>query len=717
MRVKTPTILQMESVECGATALAICMSHFGKYVSLEELRMHCGVMRDGSNVGNLIKTAEQYGFKSYGYTKDSIDDLFSIKLPFIAHWNFNHFVVVEGFNKKRIYINDPASGPRKITYQEFDESFTGIVVTVQPAEHFAKSGKKVRLWPLLKERLSAVKAPIAYISLVGLGLVVPGLMVPATTQLFYDQVINNLRLDFGLWIVSALGITALLVGILTWMQQRTLNHLNVYLTAQFQSSFLWHILRLPIHFYAQRFSGEVANRMNLNESVVNTLTDNLAIAFINIVLIFFYAWMIYFYSAAIALVGIITAVINLALLWMINRSRNDAYARVQQELGKSIGFSIGSLQSIESIKAAGNEQDVFSKWAGYFTKQLNAEREINVKDVILTAFPTFFQGLATAALLGIGSYEALHGRLTIGMLMALQGLLMAFLLPVSQMVNLGSQFQTMKINIARIDDVLKNKIDPLLINKKADTEDEIQLQGYLELKDVTFGYNPLDPPLIENLSFSLKPGERLALVGPSGSGKSTLAKLISGLYQPWKGEILYDGKPLNEIPHYQFQNSFGAVDQKIFLFAGSVEENLTLWDSTIPEQDIVTACKDANIHDVILNRLQGYEAYVIEGGTNFGGGERQRLEIARALVKNPRILVMDEATSSLDSQTEERISKNIRRRGCTCVMIAHRLSTIQECDEIIVLDKGKVVARGTHEELKQNSSLYLDLVTQEQCDG
>lgn len=712
-RIRTPTILQMEAVECGAAALAIVLAHFGKYVSLEELRIRCGVSRDGSNAYNLIEAAKTYNLEAQGF-KAEIDDLYDMPLPCIVFWNFNHFLVVEGFGKNCVYINDPANGPRKVTYEEFDESFTGVVITLQPEESFKASGAPEKLGAMLKERLKNVKVPIFYVGLAGLALVIPGLAVPTITQLFYDEVINRGRLDWSLGISLSLFFAAFLVGALTWGQQRALNRLSAKLSISFNASFLWHILRLPISFYAQRFSGEIAHRITLNSLVVMILTGNLATTFISILLVFFYICMMVAYSASIASVGLLTALINLGLLWMINRSRNDAYARMQQEFGKSIGFSIGALQSIESIKAAGNEYDVFSKWAGYYTKRLNAEREINIKDVILTTFPILFQGLSTAALLGIGAHEVLHGRLTVGMLLGVQGLMSAFLMPVTQMVNLGSSLQTMKINITRLDDVLKNKIDPVLTNAPKEKEEgATRLQGYLELRNVTFGYSPLDPPLIEKLSLSLNPGQRVALVGPSGCGKSTIAKLVCGLYEPWEGEILYDGKKIDKIPRYLFQSSFGAVDQKIFLFAGSIKENLTLWDATVETADIVQATKDACIHDEILARPHSYETQLIEEGVNFSGGERQRLEIARALINKPRILVMDEATSALDSKTEEIISKNIRRRGCTCIMIAHRLSTIQECDEIIVLDRGKVVQRGSHEELKNACGVYKDLVARE----
>lgn len=716
-RKRTPTLLQMEAVECGAAALGICLGYFGKIVPLDELRVVCGVSRDGSNAYNIIEAAKKYGLEANGY-KFELDEVKEITAPFIVFWNFNHFLVVEGFAKNFVYINDPATGPRKISYDEFDKSFTGVVITVEPTETFVKSGKKDSVILMLKDRLKTVKLPLIYIGIISLCLIIPELAVPGITQIFYDEVVIKRKFDWGIWVSLALFFCAIFVAVLTALREVALNKLNVKLSVLTSSQFLWHLLRLPIQFFAQRFSGENANRLRINYQVVNTLTGPLAVTSISVLLVIFYLLMMLSYSPSITLIAVSAALINLFVLYLINRSRNDAYARMQQELGKSIGYSIGCLQSIESIKAAGTELEAFSNWSGYYTKQINAQREINLKDIILISIPPFFIGLARAALLGIGAWQILRGNLTTGMLIALNSLAISFFEPVTALLNLGSTLQITKINILRLNDVLKNKLDPLVVSKdlnEIDIEDEknTKLDGYLELQNVTFGYCPLNPPLIENLSIKLSPGQRVALVGPSGCGKSTISKLIGGVYQPWSGQILFDGKPIDKIPRNIFQNSFGSVDQSIFLFSGSIKENIVLWDETIKDRDVVSAAKDAEIHDAILERPKGYDTNVDEGGGNLSGGEGQRLEIARALINTPHLLIMDEATSSLDSKSEETISKNIRRRGCTCVMVAHRLSTIKECDEIIVLDKGKVIQRGSHEELMSQEGVYKELVKKE----
>lgn len=714
IRKRTPTIIQMEAVECGAASLAIILAYFGKYVPLEELRATCGVTRDGSNALNLIKAAHKYGLEAKGF-KVEIDAITSLPTPFIVFWNFNHFLVVEGFGKEFVYLNDPATGPRKISYADFDDAYTGVSITFEPEEEFKRGGAPPRLWPSIKERLRSVKLPTLYLCLIGLLVLFPTLAIPAVTQIFYDNVLNAGQLNWQWAITATFILITIGIGTLTALQQKYLTRLNMRLSIKGSSEFLWHILRLPMTFYSQRFGGEIANRVSINDTAIQTLTINLAPTAINMLLIAFYAIVMIQYDLVIASIGIIAGFINLLALIIITRARTDAYARMRQETGKGVGFVIGALQHIEAIKAAGNETDFFSKWAGYYAKSLNAEREINEKDVVLTAIPFFLQSLSTAALLGIGTWRIINTDLTIGMLLALQALLNAFLSPLIQMVNLGSTLQSLKIDFARINDVMKNKVDPIFTYQQQLPQHDptTKLKGYLQLKEVSFGYSPLAPPIINKLSFELKPGQTIAFVGPSGCGKSTIAKLISGLYQPWEGEILYDGKPLKAISRKTFSNSLASVDQEIFLFSGTIKENLTLWDSTISEENLINAAKDAQIHNEILERQDGYDTMLTEGGGNLSGGQRQRLEIARTLVLSPRFLIMDEATSALDSNSEEQISKNIHRRGCTCVMIAHRLSTIKDCDEIIVLDNGTVVQRGTHDELRKVPGIYQELIQKE----
>lgn len=716
-REKTPTVIQMEAVECGAASLSIILSHFGKYVPLEELRIECGVSRDGSNALNLIKAAKKYGLEGHGYRLE-LEDVFEVNSPAIIFWEFNHFLVLEGFGKHCVYLNDPSMGPRSVSYEEFDEGYIGIALLFEPTEEFKTGGKPPSISKELFKRLKSVPSPLIYLFLAGIGLLIPGLALPGFTRIFVDNILIANLIEWKWNFLGAMVIALLIQGGLTSLQNYFLNRLNGKLSLRFSSDFLWHILRLPVSFYSQRYTAEIAYRTTFNNQIAQMLTGTLATTFINLILVIFYGIIMFQYDVIIAWIGVIAALLNLWFMLLIQRSRMDSYARLQQERSKAIGNALGGLQYIETIKSTGTESDFFSRFVGYFTKNINAQQEISRKDALLSTFPPFLQALAVMFLLGIGGWRAMHGNLTIGMLIALQTLLITFLKPVGQFVNFGQLIQNMKIDIGRLNDVLAYPIDRTYhIPSSIDLTEVKKLEGHLEFKNVTFGYSPLAPPLIENLSFEIKPGRRLALVGPTGCGKSTIAKLSCGLYLPWSGEILYDGKPYTEVSPETRHRSLASVDQEIFLFSGTIRENLTLWDTTIDETMITQSTHDAHIHEEILSRSHGYDSLLTEGGKNLSGGQRQRLEIARSLMYDPSILILDEATSSLDSETEKAISDNLRRRGCSCIMIAHRLSTIQDCDEILVLSEGKVVQRGKHDDLKMQPGLYQNLVNSEKMNN
>jgi NHLM bacteriocin system ABC transporter peptidase/ATP-binding protein len=440
----------------------------------------------------------------------------------------------------------------------------------------------------------------------------------------------------------------------------------------------------------------------------------------------FYFLIMLQYDFVLTSVAVGFAAINFFALQWLSRTRVDANMKLAQEYGKVNGVAIAGIQTIETIKASGLESDSFAKFAGYYAKALNAQQELALQTQILTIIPTLLTALTTASILVVGGFRVMNGSLSIGMLVAYQSLTASFLAPVNSLVNFGSLLQDLEADLNRLDDVLQNTVDaePLRGEGERDRGTEGQrenyqlpisfrLQGYVELRNITFGYSRVDNPLIENFSLSLEPGQRVAIVGGSGSGKSTIAKLVCGLYEPWQGEIYFDGVSRTQIPRSVLANSLAMVEQDIFLFAGTVRENLTLWDSTVSQTDLVRACSDAVIHDLIESMPGGYDAKLIEGGMNISGGQRQRLEIARAMVRNPAVLVLDEATSALDAQTELIIDRNLRRRGCSCIVIAHRLSTIRDCDEIIVLEQGKVVQRGTHEELWHSGGKYASLLRTE----
>lgn len=706
-REKTPTIIQMEAVECGAATLGIILAYYGKWLPLEELRIDCGVSRNGSNALNIVKAAQNYGLESKGYRKE-VADLFELDTPAILFWEYNHFVVLEGFSKKKVFINDPAVGPRSVSYEELDQAFTGILLTFSPTDQLETGGKPLSVFKELQGLLKPVKSGLNYLWLTGLFLLLPGIALPALSRIFIDNVLMSDLLTWKVNFILFVALGAFLAVSLNVLRNSFLNRINAALSLSTSSHFLRHILRLPVAFYSQRFSGEIAWRTQLNNKIAEMISGPLATTFIDLLLIIFYLALMFFYDVRIAITSCLFGGLNLVALYLLQRRRQDAYALVQQETGKVMGFSIGGIQNIEATKACGTESDFFARLAGYYTNLTNARSSIAKQNALITNLPSFLQILALTSLFGIGAIQIIKGNLTAGTLVALQILIINFLTPINNLLEFGELIQLLKIDLARVNDVMKNPKDPLYLIKMKKMEG--RLEGSIEFKEVTFGYSPLEPPLIERLSFKLEPGKRIALVGPTGSGKSTIAKLVCALYRPWEGTILYDGKPIEEISPPDLHHSMASIDQDIFLFAGTMKENLTLWDRHIPEEDLLQAAQDAEIHSVILQKNGGYDALLTEGGRNLSGGERQRLEIARSLVYHPSILVMDEATSALDSDNEKRISDNLRRRGCSCIMIAHRLSTIQDCDEILVLDKGKVVQRGTHEELRSVEGLYRTLV-------
>ncbi|MEH2135602.1 NHLP family bacteriocin export ABC transporter peptidase/permease/ATPase subunit [Nostoc sp.] len=716
-RRRTPTLLQMEAVECGAAALGIILGYYDRIVPLAELRQACGVSRDGSKASNILNAARSYGLQAKGFKVD-LAGLRKLQCPYIVFWNFNHFLIVEGFAKDKVYLNDPATGPRTVSFPEFDQSFTGVVLIGEPSAEFQPGGRKPSLTLSLWDRLQSSLGALVYCVIAGLLLVIPGLAIPAFSQAFVDNVLIEGRSDWLRPLILGMIFTAILNGFLTLLQLQFLRRMKIKLAVGMSSRFLWHILRLPVSFYDQRFAGEISSRVRLNDSLANLLSGRLATTVISAFTVVFYALVMLQYDVVLTAIGIAFVIVNVSVWRWVSRQRVDANLRLMQEQGKVSGVAISGLQSMETLKASGLESEFFSRWAGYYAKAINARQEMDTTNQNLGVLPSFLSSITSMLLLAVGGLRVMDGVLSIGMLIAFQALMQRFLEPVNNLVSLAGELQEMEGNLGRLDDVLRNAIDPAVEqNISASTTQlpaaNVRLQGYVELRNITFGYNRSAPPLIENLSLSLKPGQRVALVGGSGSGKSTVAKLVCGLYEQWAGEILFDGQPRKHIPRSILTNSIALVEQDISLFAGSVRDNLTLWDSTVPFSNLVRACKDAAIQDVVLSMPGGYNADLAEGASNLSGGQRQRLEIARTLVNNPAILVMDEATSALDAEAEKTIDQKLRERGCTCVIVAHRLSTIRDCDEIIVFDRGKVVQRGSHEELQQVEGKYLQLIRSE----
>lgn len=714
---RTRTVLQMEAVECGAACLSSILGFYGRYVPLEELRVACGVSRDGVTAKNILRAARTFGLEASGFKRE-LDTLRTSAMPCVLFWNFNHFVVLEGIVDDVAYLNDPATGPRRVSMQEVDDAYTGVVLCFSPGPAFERAGAEPSLRAAIRERIRGTRGPVAFAILAGLALVLPGLLVPAFARLFVDQVLVQSLHGWVGPLLLGMTLTAVLRGALVWLRSYVLLRLGTRLSIVESSRFLWHVLRLPVEFFSQRSAGDISSRVALNNSVTQLLAGQVASTAIDLLLVVFYAVLMWLYDWQLALLSIAIVTANLWLMRLVSASRVDGNRRLLQEEGKFVGALMGGLGNIETLKATSGEAQLFATLAGHQATLTNTSQLLARQSFALSSVPSVLSGIGGAAVLALGGLHVMNGALTLGMLVAFQSLQAGFFGPVQNLLSLGARLQTVVGELGRIDDVLQYPIDSQTRSEIAPPGTRVDLRvvdlretqvhvaaaepslsGQIELHNVTFGYSRLAPPLLRDFSLTLTPGARVALVGASGCGKSTVSKLVCGLYEPWGGAIYFDGRPIREIERELFSASVALVDQDVRLFSGTIREALTLWDDTIPEWHVQQAARDARIDDVITMRPGGFDSVLQEGGANLSGGQRQRLEIARALCLNPRVLVLDEATSALDTVTEALIDRNIRRRGCTCLIVAHRLSTVRDCDEIVVLDRGVVVQRGTHDAL------------------
>ena len=700
----TPTVFQMEALECGAASLAMILAYHGLWVPLEKLREACGVSRDGSKASNVLNAARRFGLTARGFRKEPAT-LHELPMPSIIHWNFNHFVVLEKLDSDYAYINDPSVGRRKVGHDEFDAAFTGVVLAMERGPEFKPGGREPDFFPLLRRRLSNSLWAVLLLVALSMALVVPTILVPTFAKVFVDDVLIKHAEGWFTPLLIGMAIAAVARALMTAFQQSLLLRLQAKLTVTVVSQLIWHVLTLPMEFFTQRHSGDLANRIAASEQIAQLLSNGVAANALNLISVTIIAITMAFYDGLLAVISIAMALLNVLVLRLVARQREDLNRKLTIERAKLNGSTIEIVRTIETIKAGGLEDDAFARWAGFQAKVLNAERDLGVYSSFLDNCPIFLTGLTTAVVLGVGGLRIVDGALTIGGLVALQALLTSLVEPVNALVQQTTAF--------RIEDVFNYPARPLVPMERAPARMPAKLSGRVELKDISFGYSALEPPLIEDFSLVVEPGRRVALVGASGSGKSTVGRLVSGLYRPWSGDIRIDGWSMTEIPQEIFTNSVAYIDQEILLFEGTARDNLTLWDDTVPEASVSRALKDALIHEEVAVRAGNYDCHVAEDGRNFSGGQRQRLEIARALVGNPSVVVLDEATSALDPIVEKAIDDNLRRRGCTCIIVAHRLSTIRDCDEILVMSNGRVVQRGTHQELLAEGGEYVQLVSGE----
>lgn len=711
---KVPVIMQMEALECGAACLAMVMAYYEKWIPLEKVRVDCGVSRDGSNAKNLLMTARHYGFKAKGYRYEPEDLKNQGKFPCIIHWNFNHFVVLNGFKGDRVYLNDPARGNYHVSLETFDTSFTGICLMIEPDEHFQPSGKPKSVLLFVRSRLNGARSALIFVALCTLISSLIGVIQPAFSRIFMDYLLSGNHPDWFYPFLILLSLISVLEIVTGAIEAIYSNRINGKLAIIGSTDYLWKVLHLPMEFFSQRMAGDILQRQNTNANIANKLVNTLAPLFLSFVMMIFYLVVMIRYSWVLTLIGIASVVINLFLTRIIAKKRINITRVQMRDAGKLAGATVAGIEMIETIKSSGAENGFFERWAGY-QASVNTQKVKYVKtSQIWGMLPSLVSSLCSIMVMMVGAGYAMQGNFTVGMIMAFQGLLSSFTAPTMTLIEASQSVQEIRSSMERIEDVMQYPEDHCYDQKNIKHDSTQKLSGKIEVKKVTFGYSRLSKPLIQNLDLTLKPGERIALVGASGCGKSTISKLISGLYQPWSGEILYDGKPLAEVDRNIFTGSLAVVDQEITLFEDTIANNIKMWDSSIEDFEMILAARDAQIHNEIIQREKGYATKITEGGKEFSGGERQRLEIARVLAQDPSIVILDEATSALDAKTEYEVIQAIQDRGITCIVVAHRLSTIRDCDEILVMDHGCVVERGTHDQLYALDGIYTRLVSNQE---
>ena len=710
---KVPVVMQLEALECGAAALAMVMAYYGKWVPLEQVRVECGVSRDGSKAKNIYLAAEHYGFdvEAFRMTPKGIRE--KGKFPCIIHWNMDHFVVLDGFRGKHVYLNDPAQGEIRVTDEEFDKAFTGIVIIPTPSETFEPGGKRRSTVDFARKRLIGAGAAVAFVMITTAISYLFGILSSVTSRIFLDRILTG---ENRIWLRSFLVLLLLLAAVqltVAWAQAIFSLRVNGKMSVIGRTSYMWKVLRLPMEFFSQRLAGDIQSRAALNASVAGTLVNTFAPLLLNTAMMIFYLVLMLRQSLLLTMVGLLTMLLNIIVGRLISTKRVNI-ARVQTRDAANLeATTVSGISMIETIKASGAENGFFQKWAGYQASVNKQEGRSRKNDALLGMIPTFLSTAANYAVLILGVWLTMEGRFTLGAVLMFQGFLGSFMSPAMTFVSAGQRIQEMRTQMERVEDVMEYPEDENVAEREVSDEEIEKLWGNVELKNITFGYSRLDKPLIENFSLSLQTGQQVALVGASGCGKSTISKLVSGLYKPWSGEILFDGKPRSALPREVLTASIAVVDQDIILFEDTIANNIRMWDDTIKDFEMILAANDAQLHEDIMQMPGGYQHRLVSGGRNLSGGQRQRMEIARVLAQDPIILILDEATSALDAKTEYEVVKAIRERGITCIVIAHRLSTVRDCDEIIVLDHGKVAERGTHEVLMARGGVYADLAANE----
>ena len=712
-RHNVPVIMQMETVECGAASLAMILAYYGKWLPLAQVRYDCGVSRDGSSLKNVAEAAHNYGMETQAYTIDP-ENINDIQLPCIAHWDFAHFVVVTGIKGGKVYINDPARGRLKVSLEEAGESMTGVVLVPTPGPSFTKGGHRSSIMSFAMERLKGAKEALLFTFITGLIIAFAGVASQIFTQIFADDILTGKNPEWFTPFMILLGTLFVVQSLTTLVSNIYGRAFRMKLSIIGNTSFLRHILRLPMRFFGQHAPGDLIMRQQSAAAISNSLVSELAPVITNVALLVIYMFFMVRYNLVLAGIAAATTLLNLLLVRLVAEKQVDLIRVSERKKGRLMSRTMSSLANIESIKAAGAENEFFTKWSRTFASGFNSDVKMNRTIAYLGTIPGLLVTVCNTIVLGIGAYYIINGNMTIGMLMAFQSLMTTFMMSSNSISGTFNNLIRMRADMERMEDVYRAEPDPAITGAASIRDSAItsgKLGGRLELRNVSFGYNRLEKPLVENFNLKLEPGKSVALVGASGCGKSTLAKIIAGVNIPWSGEVLYDGLPLDRIDRDTFVNSVAIVSQEHVVFNGTISDNIKMWDGTIEDFAMILACYQAQIHNEIASRSDAYDTVINDGGSNFSTGQCQRMEIAAALVREPIILILDEATSALDSRSENFVMQAIRDMGISLVIVAHRLSTVRDCDEIIVMENGHDIERGTHSELMNARGKYYDLMT------
>lgn len=714
---KTPLFLQSNSGESGAICLAMLLGHYGSFPKLAEVKNSCDCGNDEIEPVNLLEASRRFGFDA-DFLQLPFNELKNQACPFILPATSGKFILLVKKTGSSFIIHDPESGRKKISIDDLATKFSGRIMVAKPGKNFVASGRQSSFIKETCRRLFGYKSGVAYVLLAGFILLIPAIVIPALNKIFFDDII---LMGQTLWYKPMLMIMGLLLVsgcILVFMQQVILLRFEIKMSMVDSAGFVSHILSIPYTYFQTHPTGDTVKRIKLNDAIATMLSREMTQLVISLITVFFYGIVMIKYSLLLTVAGVSIMLVNILALKYFSAKRTALNQALFQKQQRTFNMASVGIEHIETLKASGWENNFFTLWSSYLITAINDEQKLGFTSRLLTVLPEFLAQLNNVIIVILGGLLIISGEISIGVFIAMQSFIANLADPVKNVVEIAGNIQLNKSNLNNLMDSLDEPVDQLCQQEGRTPIEQItpfnaRLNGKLEVKDITFSYSKFSTPLIKNFSLQVEPGQRIALVGGSGCGKSTILKVIAGLYAPDSGEIFYDGMNINTINSDVLRNSRAIVDQDVFLFTGTVSDNIVMWNRAIDYESIVEAAKDADVHEVITERPDGYQAKVAPGGGNFSGGQRQRLEIARALVTNPAIIFMDEATSALDAETERLVMENIRKRKCTTVTVAHRLSTVKSYDQILVIDQGGVVQRGTHEELvKEQGKLYYKLVSE-----